>query len=226
VPAAQAGVVIDNSIALQSLTITPASGTASLALTTYTFGYIANSNNVAIVGPCPLALTGGDFACSTSANPLSASINGHFDTNFVGSIGGFMLAGAFGSINISGTSSPVLVNFDAIVPYSQFLTSDIDIASSHLSLSLSVNGQSLFQFVSGYDITRGQFVSDSAVLEFQSSLMLSPGQNNLNLSLGDSVRANPEPSTLWLLLGAIPMVPLNRLRQKRRSSGAGERGPR
>ncbi len=220
-PDAQAGVIMDNSLQLQSLTITPASGSASLSLTSYSFGYLANSNSEVMIGPCPIVVTGASFTCSTSTNPLTSVISGHVNTNNVGSVMGGVGTGAYGALTISGTGSPVLVNFHAIVPYSQILQSDIDIASSHLFISLYVGNQYLIQYASNYDLTRGQFVSDSGVLDFQSSLMLSPGSNYFNLVLSDGVRANPEPSTLWLFLGAIPMVPLHRFLQRRRTSSVG-----
>lgn len=223
VPPARAGVVINNSIQLQSLTITPESGFATLSLTAYNFGYLANSNSEVMIGSCPIMVTGASFACSISTNPLAATISGHADTNYIGSVMGGVYTDAYGSLTISGTGTPVLVNFHAIVPYSQILQSDIDIASSRLSIFLYVDGQYLIDYTSEYDLTRGQFVSDSGVFDLQSSLLLSPGSSYyFNLVLTDSVRANPEPSTLWLFLGAIPVLSLSRFCHRLRLPGGGQ----
>lgn len=220
IPPARAAVIIDHSIQLQSLTITPDSGFATLSsITTYSFGYLANSNSEVMIGPCPIVVTGGSIGCSISTSPLSAMLFGHFDTNYVGSIMGGASTGAYGSIMISGMGSPVLVNFHAVLPYSQVMQSDIDIASSSISFFLYVNGQSIFNYLSEYDITRGQFVSDSGVLDLQGALALSPGYiYEFTLGIGDGARANPEPSTLWLLLGATPVLSLHRFRQRKRLS--------
>ena len=204
--ASQAGatVIIDSSLQLQSLVITPASGSATLSLQGGSFGFVANESSQVAFTPCPFGVGGASLDCSVDVNAPTASVSAHVDTG--GSALGFVYTNLHGSLTISGTNSPVQVDFHAVFPYLQSLQSDIDIAVSQLTLNMFVDGQS-FQNVSLYDIKRGQFVFDSGVWDVHSVLTLSPDvPYNFNMTITDSFRANPEPPTVLLFLGIILVV--------------------
>ena len=200
-PQARATVIIDSSLQLQSLVITPAGGSATLSLQGGSFGFVANESSQVAFTPCPFGVGGASLDCSVDVNAPTASVSAHVNSG--GSVMGFVLTNLHGSLTISGTSGPVQVDFHAVFPYLQSLQTDIDIAVSRLSLSLFVDGQS-FENASIYDLKRGQFVFDSGVWDVHSVLTLSPDvAYNFNMTIGDSFRANPEPNTAWLFFGFI-----------------------
>jgi hypothetical protein len=195
---------MDSLIQLQSLTFTPASGSASLSLAPNNFGYLVNSEGNLVIGACPFAIPGASMNCAVATAPPSAFIAGHVDLNYAGSVMGFASVGMYGSLTLSGPSVPETVDVHVIAPYSQILQSDIDIASSNVTLRIYVDGTTIVNFVSQYDLTRGQFVSDSGVLDLHTPMILTPGGSySISVQLSDGVRANPEPSTLWLLGGGL-----------------------
>jgi hypothetical protein len=212
-PQARATVIMDSSLQLQSLVITPASGSATLSLQGGSFGFVANESREVAFTPCPFGVTGASLNCSVDVNAPTASVSAHVDTG--GSVLGGVFTNLHGSLTISGASGPVQVDFHAVFPYLQSLQSDIDIAESRLSLDLFVDGQS-FQNVSLYDLKRGQFVFDSGVWDVHSVLTLSPDvPYNFNMTISDSFRANPEPPTAWLFLGFIAVLLLSRYHSAR-----------
>ncbi len=229
VPRANATAIANSSIMLESLTITPASGSIMFSPTAQSFAQTQNSLGQ-VVSNFDSGTTANSSATVTWAN-ASGSADSISQTAFVsanvdlpGSVVGAASAAGQGtlydfSFSITGTTGPVSVQFSALLPYSQSLLTDLAgvQASSEDIFYLSLDGQPVLFLDLPMTIGSSSSFSASGSPTLSNSMTLTAGQTyNLYLELdAESSGINvPEPASLSLLLGGAL---LSLVRRKLRS---------
>jgi hypothetical protein len=230
-PPASATAIASSSVQLQSLTVTPSSGTMVFspfaswyAIVTNSLGEFDITFGNGVAGSTTSSVTGGTASAAADTNSLTASASA--DVNIVGN--GAASAGAIARasylpFSIVGASGPVTVQFDATVVFQQSLmTGALSSAHSDVGYRLGLFTVQL-PFPVGGDI---QFASSNNTVgpnstwvntgtwSFTASETLMPGvQYNLIADLGSSSDAvvTPEPGALSLVLAGI-LTPLVRRR--------------
>jgi hypothetical protein len=225
-PHANATAVANSLITLQSLTITPASGSIMLSPTAQSFAQAQNSLGE-LVSNSDSGATANSTAAVTWANgsgsadsilrAASASANVSIPniTAAANSVGrGTLFDTAF---SITGATGPVSVQFSATFPYAQFLMTDIYgvQATSEVVLNLSIDGSAVLFFDSPLVIGPSTTLVNSGSPTLTNSMTLTAGQTyDLYLEIdseSSGINAVPEPATLSLLLGGA-LIPLVRRR--------------
>jgi len=228
VPPSSATAIANSSMQLQSLTITPASGSIIFSPTAQSFAQAQNS-----LGQLVSNFDSGASATS-SASVIWANANGSADStsetasnsanvnipNVVGAASSVGRGALFDTaFSITGASGPVSVQFAAMLPYSQSLMTDIYgvQATSEVIFDLNVNGTDVLFFDSPLAIGPSTSLAMSGSPTLTNFMTLTAGQTyDVYLEIdseSSGINTTPEPATLTLLLGGA-IVPLVRRRLK------------
>ena len=216
VPAVSATAIANSSLQLETLTITPASGTVVFSPTAQSFAQAQNSLGE-LVSNFDNGTTANSSASVTWANAsgvadsISQTASASANVNLPGSVFGAASSVGRGalydlSFSITGASGPVSVQFSAMLPYSQSLMTDANglQATSEVIFDLSIDGVTVLFLDSPQSIGPSSAFSTSGSPTLTNSMTLNAGQTyNLYLELdAESSGINvPEPATLSLLLG-------------------------
>lgn len=230
-PHASATAIANSSSQLQSLTISPASGSIMFSPTAQSFVQAQNSlgelvsnfdNGATANSSAVVTWATSSGAADTIVQRASSSANVNIPnvTGSASSVGrGALFDTAF---SIAGTSGPVSVQFSATFPFAQSLMTDIYgvQASSEVILNLSIDGQTVLFFDSPLVIGPSTSLDTTGFPTLTNSMTLTAGQTyDLFLEIdseSSGINVTPEPASLLLLLGGtlLPFV-RNRLCRQR-----------
>lgn len=218
---ASATEIVNNSVQLETLSITPASGFIIFNPAYSLQGGLQNSLNENRFNSCPMAVTWATINCSHSDMPLTLSASTHINIPDGPWVDGGVIQRYYGSFSIAGTSGPVVVQFQALLAYSQALMTGGGEASSQIGFSVYFTSSfsDILDANSDYAIGPRSSILDSGTWDLSNSVILNAGQQyDLTVGVGDGAMANPEPATLWLLLGGMTPIVLKGLRSPRSHS--------
>jgi hypothetical protein len=225
-PGATATAIANSSIQLQSLTITPASGSIMFSPTAQSFAQAQNSlgelvaNSASgVTASSSAAVTWADASGSADSISQTASTSANVSipnvTGAASSVGrGALFDLAF---SVTGTSGPVSVQFSATLPYAQSLMTDVYgvQAASEVIFDLTVDGNTVLFFDSPLSIGPSSSLATSGSPTLTNSMTLTAGQTyDLYLEIdseSSGINTTPEPATFSLLLGGA-LVPFVRRR--------------
>lgn len=226
VPPVSATAIANSSMQMQSLTITPASGTIMFSPTAKSFAQAQNSLGQ-LVSNFDSGVTASSSAAviwanaSGSADSISRTASSSANVNIPNSTGAASSVGRGAlfdtAFSITGTSGPVSVQFAVTLPYSQSLMTDIYgvQATSEVIFDLSVDGSVVLFFDSPLAIGPSSSLATSGSPTLTNSMTLTAGQTYDLYMEDDSessgINTTPEPATLTLLLGGA-LVPVVRRR--------------
>ena len=215
-PHASATAIANSSIQLQSLTVTPASGSIVLSPAAQSFAQaqnslgelVSNSDSGATANSSAVVrwANGSGSADSISRTAsTSANVNIPNATGAANSVGRASLFDT--SFSITGTTGPVSVQFSATLPYMQSLMTDIYgvQATSEVIFNLTIDGSAVLFLDSPLVVGPGMSLSTSGSPTLTNSMTLTAGQAyDLFLEIdseSSGINATPEPATLSLLAG-------------------------
>ena len=218
--------IANSSMRMQSLTITPASGTIMFSPTAQSFAQAQNSLGQ-LVSNSDSGVTASSSAAviwanaNGSANSISQTVSSSANVNIPNVTGAANSVGR-GSIfdtafSITGTSGPVSVQFSVALPYSQSLMTDIYgvQATSEVIFDLTVDGSTVLFLDSPFAIGPSTSLATSGSPTLTNSMTLTAGQTyDLYMEVdseSSGINTTPEPATLTLLLGGA-LVPFVRRR--------------
>lgn len=213
-PRANATAIAISSLQLASLTITPSSGWIIFSPTAEAFAQAQNSlgelvadYNTGVIVNSSASVTWA--SASSSADSISRNMAVFSNVN----IPGEGAASAIGiatlydySFSITGTTGPVSVQFDAMLPFMQFLMTDAYglEASSDLVFYLGIDGTPvLFKDSPEYIGPNSSFFSSGTWSLSNSVILMANQPYILYAEVDDDPAPAPEPATLSLLLGGV-----------------------
>lgn len=215
---ATADSIVNNSVQIQSLTISPGSGSVVIS-PSYVLARagVINSQSEKACCSCPQTISWFSADCSIDPVSLTGFVSAKVDIPDGQWAYGGSTSWIYGTFEIAGTTGPVLVQFHAVIPFLQSLTTGDDRESSSLSIGVSFDGLGIVNQQLNYDIGRNSSVFNSGIWDVNNSITLNAGQQYFFwVRMEDSVTANPEPSTVLLFLGGLSPIVLSRLRAMRR----------
>ena len=215
---ASANEIVDTYLRIQSLTITPDRGSVVIP-TSGGFSHAGLINGYQNVGgPCPQTVLGASADCSLDPNLLTGFVSMHIDVpTGVWAYGGSEIQFYTTKFAISETTGPVSVQFHTLVDYSVYQQTDLGYDSSLTVFSLGAGNNSIFFKAIGYDLGRGSSVFSSGTWDLNNSITVNAGQDySFLLWVRTDAAANPEPSTVLLVLGGLSPIVFSRLRAMRR----------
>lgn len=229
-PPAGATATANSSLQLESLTITPASGSVVFSPTAQSFAQAQNSLGE-LVTNFDTGVTASSSATVTwvnasgSADSISQTGSALANVNIPGSFVGAASSVGRGvlydfSFSITGTTGIVSVQFGAMLNSAQSLMTDaLGLqATSEVIFDLTIDGQTLLFTDSPFTIGPSQSFTAGGPVNLNSTMDLTAGQTyNLYLELDAESSAinTPEPATLSLLAGALVPLLYRRLRPSR-----------
>lgn len=224
VPPATATAIANSSMQLQSLTITPASGSVMFSPTAQSFAQAQNSlgqlvsnfgSGASAISSATVIWANADGAADSSSQTASSSASVDIFPNVTGAASSVGRGALFDTaFSITGTSGPVSVQFSAILPFAQSLMTDVYgvQATSEVIFDLTVNGSGVLFLDSPLVIGSSTSVATSGSPTLTNSMILTAGQTyDLYVEVdaeSSGINLTPEPATLSLLLGGalLPFV--------------------
>lgn len=209
---AAANEVVNNSLQLQTLTITPASGSLVIS-PTWVFARAGALSGLGenVGGPCPQSITWMSADCSIDPVSLTGFVSANVNAPDGQWVYGSSFSYMYGTFEIVGTSGPVLVQFHAVIPYVQSLTTGLGYESSRIDVGVSFGGHIVVHNQLNYAIGLNSSINDSGIWNVSDSAMFNAGQQyTFGVLMRDDVAANPEPATVLLFLGGLSPIILSR----------------
>ncbi len=220
-PPANASALINSSVELQSLSVTPSSGTAILDLTASSVSVLSNSlgeqGGWDISGQPNIwqhqSITWGNVSGLADNRLPTFEV---LADNLIppGTMGGSVLASVqqtfVGTLTITGSDGPVDVQFDAMVHFLQSAATDsFGLARSQERFSMSLEDDSLLSYDLDNTVGHGTVFLAQGTDTVDTSLTLMTNHayhfvfDAEIVSESSNSTSTPEPATLWLLLGGV-----------------------